>query len=299
MNLSELNKKFVTDRTIEFYEGNSGFTFISVNNEFCHAEISLYGAHVTSYIPKNGKELLWMSSKSFFEKGIPIRGGIPICFPWFGPHTSDTSKPMHGFARIMNWDVLSAKSDETNGSVIQLGLSANEETKEIWDYDFEARIIVKVGKTLELSLQVTNTDNQPFEISEALHSYFNISDASNVQVEGLGKSTYLDGLENNLPKVQKEKLILLSKEENRRFIGTTTDCLIYDSGYKRTIRVKKSGSNTTVVWNPWIETSKKMADMSEDGYKTMVCVEAANAYNNTFILNPGDSQTIATLISVE
>jgi D-hexose-6-phosphate mutarotase len=299
MNLSELNKKFAIGKTIEFQEGNGGFTFISINNEFCHAEISLYGAHVTSYIPKNGKEVLWVSSKSFFEKGIPIRGGIPVCFPWFGPHTTDNSKPMHGFARIMNWNVLSVKSDETNGSVIELGLSANEETKKIWDYDFEARIIVKAGKTLELSLQAINYGDKSFEISEALHTYFNISDASNVQVEGLENSTYLDGLENNLPKVQTEKLIKITKEENRRFINTTNDCLIFDSGFKRTIRVKKSGSNTTVVWNPWIETSKKMADMSEDGYKTMVCVEAANAYDNTFILNPGASHTISTTISLE
>ena len=294
-----LNKLYGGTGNVVFNEGKGGLCSVNIVNQFASSEISLYGAQILSFKPGNGKDLLWMSEKSVFVEGKAIRGGIPVCFPWFGPNDSDTTLPAHGFARIMNWDVESVSDLPDNSTRLILKCESNRFTRKFWPFEFTARIIIIVGKTLDITVQFTNSDIDEFKVTDAFHTYFLVSDISNVTIEGLENHSYYSGFDKDTLLKQTDTLLSITKEENRRYIDHAANCVIYDNGFNRKITVAKRGSKTTVVWNPWIESSKKFADMTPDGYKTMVCVEAVNAYNDFVLLQPGESYTMSTVLSVD
>ena len=240
-----------------------------------------------------------MSPDSVFEKGKPIRGGIPVCFPWFGPHAADSSKPLHGFARINDWKVHKTDVLADGSTLLILTFESNRHTLQIWPNKFEAQINLIVGKTLELTLTYKNTGTEAFVCSDALHSYFNISDITKIGIVGLGGHYYYWGPGKDADNRQVEERLVISQEENRRYINHSGDCLLTDDGWKRNIRVAKHGSRVTVVWNPWIEASKTMADLPDNGYQTFVCIEAANTYDDSIMLHPGEGHSITAIIGVE
>jgi glucose-6-phosphate 1-epimerase len=299
VDLKSLNKKYGIAGKLKFISGQGGLPVAIITNEFGKASVSIYGAHVLSYRPKGQEEVLWMSSLSTFEEGNPIRGGIPVCFPWFGPHASDSKKPQHGFARLQMWKVAETIDLPEGETQLSLTLRQNPKIKTLWPYSFQADMIITVGAWLKVTFRCTNTGKEQFSYSGALHSYFAVSDIANVKIKGLGGSCYYDGLGATVPSTQEEGSLVIRKEENRRYINTTSDCIIEDSGLSRKIRVGKTGSRVTVVWNPGAEMAKKIADMPDDGYKTMVCVEAVNAYDDIVTVQPKGSCTLATNIAVE
>lgn len=295
MTIRALNEQFGKSKQIEF-STKGDLPIVTLTNQHATAVISLYGAQVISYIPVGEEDILWMSDKSLFQEGKAIRGGIPICFPWFGPNLTDSTKPQHGFARLSTWEVKTATVN-TNTISITLELKDTAATKALWPFSFTAQIIVTIDTSLELTLRCINTDNKAFEYSDALHSYFNVSDINNITIDGLLGATYFPaGIDTGIQ--QKERLLAIEKEENRRYLDHIATCTVDDRGYKRKIRVGKAGSKTTVVWNPGAATTK-MNDMSPDGYKTFICVEAANAFNNTIQLGPGESFSLSTIIQSE
>jgi glucose-6-phosphate 1-epimerase len=298
LSLVELNEKFRLPDHLEFISGPGGFPTARIHNRHAESLISLYGAHVLSYRPKREGEVLWMSSRSAFEEGKAIRGGIPICFPWFGQHPTDSKKPQHGFARLSVWDVLGASIQDGAGIEMRMGLVETAETKNLWPYSFTLQLTIVIGSSLNLELRCVNTGKEPFTYTDALHSYFAVSEIHNIGITGLKGSRYYDGNETMRINFQHGESIRIEKEENRRYLGTTSTCHINDAGFSRTIQVGKTGSRITVVWNPWIETSKKMTDMTEDGYQTMICVEAVNAYDDTVTLEPGAEHVLGTQIKV-
>ena len=239
-----------------------------------------------------------MSDASLFEEGKAIRGGIPVCFPWFGPHVSDSQKPAHGFARLMVWDVLETSMTVTGESKLRLGLANNEYTHAIWPYSFIAEMTIIVGAQLEVSLNYTNTGNETFVCSDALHSYLKVSNISDINLSGLEGCNYYQGFSDLLLK-QEESVLVIRNEENRRYIDTTSDCIISDEDWIRKIRVAKMGCKGTVVWNPGSETASKMSDIHPEGYLTFVCVEAANIYKDVVSLAPKESFTLSTTIGLE
>ena len=295
MNLQELNKQYAKPGKIEFIKGNGELTIAKLTSKHATAEVCLYGAHVLSFKPNNQDDLLWLSEKSFWEPGKPIRGGIPVCFPYFGPHASDSNKPPHGFARLINWSVLETTVNANDECVLQLGLEANAETKAIWPFQFKAQITVVVGTQLNLSLSYTNTGNEPFTCSDALHTYFNIGSINDIKIKGLEGVRFYNGFEKEPTHVQTEKELLIVQEENRRYIDHSADCIIEDPILKRNIKVSKKNSSVTVVWNPWINC-KNVADFTENSYQSFVCVEAVNAYDNSVSLLPGQSHTFSAII---
>jgi glucose-6-phosphate 1-epimerase len=299
VDLKSLNKKYGIAGKLKFISGQGGLPVAIITNEFGKASVSIYGAHVLSYRPKGQEEVLWMSSLSTFEEGNPIRGGIPVCFPWFGPHASDSKKPQHGFARLQMWKVAETIDLPEGETQLSLTLRQNPKIKTLWPYSFQADMIITVGAWLKVTFRCTNTGKEQFSYSGALHSYFAVSDIANVKIKGLGGSCYYDGLGATVPSTQEEGSLVIRKEENRRYINTTSDCIIEDSGLSRKIRVGKTGSRVTVVWNPGAEMAKKIADMPDDGYKNMVCVEAVNAYDDIVTVQPKGSCTLATNIAVE
>jgi glucose-6-phosphate 1-epimerase len=295
-----------TETIIEGYKGtanvslglrNSQLKTIGISNQFADSEISLYGAHVLSFRPKGKDELLWMSENSFFEEGKAIRGGIPICFPWFGPIADNPKLPIHGFARLSNWNLEEIADLNDYSTKIVLGLTSNDFTRNIWPFEFSAKLIVVIGNSLNVSLQYKNTGKTKFTCTDALHTYFKVSDIERIQIEGLKNTSYYQGF-SDAKLIQKEEHLLLANEENRRYIDTTNECTIVDKVLNREIKVAKTGSKVTVVWNPW-DASANIADFTATGYKTMVCVEAANTYTDIVTLQPGEEFCISTTISCD
>jgi glucose-6-phosphate 1-epimerase len=298
VDIDELDDKFGIEGELGFNETDGDLVSITIFNKFADVEICLYGAQVMRFIPHGSFDVLWVSPESFFEEGKPIRGGIPLCFPWFGPHPTDDEKPAHGFARLMYWDVIETASNETGETMVRLQLCSSDETKQYWPYDFCAKLSLLVGKRLELKLNIENTGGQDFEYSAALHSYFNVSGIENIRIKGLQGATYYNGFEQEL-NTQEEELLEIKQEENRRYVNTEDDCIILDPIFNQAIRVSKQGSKVTVVWNPGEETSAKMEDLPDDGYEAFVCVETVNAYNDTIKIAPGENHTTATIIGFD
>lgn len=298
MNLAEVKQQHTIPGHIDFVYGRGGLPTAIIKNQFAYAEVSLYGAHVLKYEQKRQKDLLWMSDISLFEEGKPIRGGIPVCFPWFGPHVTDADKPQHGFGRLLTWNVLKTSLTEDETVQLHLGLSDSVYTKELWAYPFKAEMIIKVGTSLDVTLTYFNTGTETFICSDALHTYFNISDVANTKILGLSGVTYYKGFEKEATGKQTEQALQIQQEENRRYVNHPGECIIEDTGFNRKIHVSKTGSNVTVVWNPW-ENAKNIADIPDNGYKTMVCLEAVNAYSDVAIVAPGKSFSVSTKIWVE
>lgn len=295
--MEELNDKFGIAGEIGFYEEDD-LVFTSVSNKYADALISLYGGQILSYNPVKNFEVLWMSPYSSFEKGNAIRGGIPVCFPWFGPHDSKDSFPQHGFARIQDWEVNSTKTLASGESQIVLQLNSSETTREFWPHDFCAELKFTVGKELIVSLNVKNTSELPLEYSCALHSYFSLSGIENVAIKGLQNTRYQNQLDGG-DYLQETPLLQINKAETRHYYDTQGACVIYDPVFNRCIRVEKSGSANTTVWNPWADACSEMKDMPNNAYETFVCLETVNKINDRICLNAGESHETKAIISTE
>jgi glucose-6-phosphate 1-epimerase len=296
--MKDFNKQFGIAGTVNFKEGKGGLPFVELTNQLGKAIISLYGAHVLSYIPNGHEDVLWCSENSLYSEGKAIRGGIPLCFPWFGPHPSDNSKAQHGFARLSNWTVLETAKLQNESVVLRLGLTHSEATQAIWPYAFSAVLEVVLGAELKVSLTITNTDRQTFTYTDALHSYLHVGNIEQISIEGLHQAKYYKGFDKDNTYLQNEELLKIEGEENRRYVETEATTVIHDSSLNRKIQIAKEGSRTTVVWNPWSETVKTMNDMTPDSYRSMMCIEAANAYADFVELEPGQSHTLSTSISI-
>jgi len=276
----------------------SGLSALAVSNRFARAEIFLQGAHVTAYRPQGGAEVLWTSAFSRFQQGTPIRGGIPLCFPWFGP-AAHAGKPAHGFARTSVFELASAVNLSDGRTQVTLVLQDSTHTRAVWDYGFELQCTVTVGPALELALQVRNTDVAPFFFEEALHSYFDVSDVRHVAVHGLEDSTYFDKVDGGQAKKHGAEPLCFSAETDRVYEHHTKACRIADPGFGRSLIVDKSGSNSTVAWNPWIAKAARTRDFGDHEWPSMVCVESANIGTQRVALQPGQSHVMNLLIRSE
>lgn len=298
IDIDELDEKFSIEGELGFAELEEDLVFITVSNKFADADICLYGAHVTSFKPRNSMEILWMSPDSSFEEGTPIRGGIPVCFPWFGPHKTDQDKPQHGFARLMYWDVLETSTLPSGETLVRLQLCSSEETKAYWEHDFCAEMQIVVGTVLNVTLKITNTSEVPFEYTCALHSYFSLSAIENLSIEGLEGVSYFNQLTGEKD-VQKEFFLHIQEPLTRHYLGTETPVVIEDNAFNRRIKVDKSGSKVTTVWNPGEETCAKIGDLPDDAWETFVCVEATNAFDYPVQLASGKSFETTAIIGLE
>lgn len=284
---------------IRFEEDEHRLVRACINTPRAKASVYLQGAHVAAYQLAGGAPLLFMSGKSHFEAGKPLRGGVPICFPWFGQKSDDASAPMHGLARLLPWAVESVTT-ETDGSVtLVLRLESTAETRAIWPFDFTLRHRVTVGTSLTMTLETTNTSDQPFTFEEALHTYFAVGDVRQVSIAGLAGVEYLDKTENLRRKVQDAQPIRITGETDRVYLNTRSTCVIDDPTLNRRIVVEKSGSDTTVVWNPWIAKAKAMPDFGDEEWPGMVCIETVNARENALSLAPGQRHEMQARIHVE
>jgi glucose-6-phosphate 1-epimerase len=295
--IGELNGRFAVAGELEFVAGPGGLPVASIRNEAAGSAVCLMGGHVLSYQPHGQEPVLWMSGKSRFEEGKPIRGGIPVCWPWFGTQAPAAGMPHHGFVRTLMWEVRDAEALD-GATRVRLGLKDSEETRALWPHRFDLRIGVTVGERLRVELTARNTDSEPWSFSGALHSYFSVSDIVRVKVRGLEGCRYVTKVEEP-PENRQQGPVTIGAEVDRVYTDTAAECVIEDPGLRRRIRVAKEGSRTTVVWNPWIDKSRRMEDFGDEEYHGMLCVETANAGKEVIALAPGEEHTTSAVIAVE
>lgn len=295
--LNSLNHHFAIADQLTFTTSDSGQQVAEINNRLASATIALQGAHVLTFQPHGESPVLWMSELAQLRPGKSIHGGVPICWPWFGAHPTEPDFPAHGFARTQNWRVIASETLADGSTRIAFELQKNDLARAQWPHICHLRCIVTVGRTLTVELATENTGETEFKLGEALHTYFAIGDIESIRITGLEDSAYYDKVTDS--RSVQNGAITFDSEFDRVYFNTTSDCVIEDTQLKRRIRIIKSGSDSTIVWNPWIEKSRRIDDIGENGYRKMVCVESGNAMDNIITLAPGKTHHMHAIYSVE
>jgi len=296
-NVSVLNDRFAIDGRISFRDVGDGFMVADIVNRHCSASIALQGAHLLSWTPSGQQPVIWMSQEAQLGKGQSVRGGIPVCWPWFGAHDSENSFPAHGFARTSMWNVIATKllADGNCHISFQLAVATSHP---LWLHPTICELRMTLGATLDMQLITTNTGDETITIGQALHTYFAVGDIRSVTVLGLDDCAYLDKPDGFKQK-QQYGPITFNDEVDRVYLDTADDCLVKDLIHQRSVRITKTGSASTIVWNPWQQRAAAMGDMGEDGYLAMLCVESANAADDRVEIQPGGSHTLSVRYSIE
>ena len=295
----ELNERFGLNGALHFEDGPGGLTRPKIATDTATAEMYLQGAHVAQWQPRGAAHpVLFMSAKSLFTPGKAIRGGVPLVFPWFADRTGGLPGPAHGFARTLPWDVV-ATEQRADGVALSFKLLPNQLTRDLGFDHFVLLYEVVVGERLSLSLEVENVGDSPLSFEEALHAYYSVSDVRQVEVSGVGDTDYLDRAHQAVRKHQAAGAIRFAGETDQLHLNTQAAVTISDPGWKRRVVIEKRGSQSTVVWNPWMEKAARLADLGDDAWPDFVCVEPANAAENAVKLAPGGTHRMGIVVRVD
>ena len=271
--------------------GNSGLAKLTISGSLAEAEIYLHGAQVTAWRPAGEEEVLFLSGHSKWEDGRAIRGGIPVCFPWFRAKADDPNAPAHGFVRTKEWNLESVQVGGDGAVTVVCATRSDEGSRRWWPHEFRLAHRITVGKTLGMELTVTNEGSTAFRFEEALHTYFKVGDVEQVEVRGLDGVTLLDNMDGNRRKLQADGLRLTGPVDHA-YIDTGSAVEFSDPGLGRVVRSIKRNSSTTIVWNPWRQGAAKLADLGDEEWKQMICVEASNILGGAISLDPGEEHTM-------
>ena len=273
--------------------GPGGLPVLRITNALGQAEVLLHGAHVLSFQPVGAAPVLWLSARSPFADGKAVRGGVPVCWPWFGPDP----RAMHGFVRYRSWKLAEAAQLADGRTRVVLALTDDEATRAMWPHAFRLELAVTVGRELDLALTATNTGDEPWSWRGALHTYFAVPDVRRTTIEGLEGCAYIDAPSTGgVTNAVQNGPVDFKAEVNRRYLERDR-VLILNDGTRR-IRVTKSGSNASVVWNAGAESAAKMPEIG-DLWPGYVCIEAAVCGEGRVDLLPGCASTLRQTIAVE
>ncbi|SEM09430.1 glucose-6-phosphate 1-epimerase [Acinetobacter sp. DSM 11652] len=265
---------------------NSELEAIQISNLFCEALISLHGAQVLKFHSKKcNKDLLWLSDLAKFETGKAIRGGIPLCFPWFGGHPTDANLPAHGFARNSLWQ-LKDITEDTAGHHVLIELTDTAATRQLWNYAFKLQMLIHCGEELKLEFKLQNLDQHAFEFTFAWHSYFPVV-TQHASVLGLQDTHYIDQLDENKVKTQTSQGIEFTAETDRVYPKTSGKFIIQQNGENH-IQIQ-STAKSAVVWNPWIKKAERLADVANDAWQEFICVETGQIASEKVSLDAGET----------
>lgn len=299
MNIQQLNERYGIDGKLTIQAGEGGLPMIHINHEGVSALISIYAGQVLSFTPRNAKEdVLFLSHKAYYQEGKAIKGGVPVCWPWFGPDPEGMGRAAHGFARNTTWRVLDTNILTNGEIVVKLGLKDNQDTRKIWPFPFDLLQTIIIGDSLTIELTTHNRGGQVFTITQALHTYFRVGDITKVHVQGLDQHDYLDKVDNGKKKTQQGDIVIAG-EVDRIYLDVGEELTIVDDALGRKISIHSSGNNTAVVWNPWSEICAGMADLEDSDYRHFVCVETTNAASDTIEIFPGDDYTLRASYQIE
>jgi glucose-6-phosphate 1-epimerase len=291
---TQLTSRFGLPGRIHFEAGNGQLTRAVLQSQGAEAHVYLHGAHVTHYRPVGQPDALFLSRLSHFAPGKPIRGGVPICFPWF----SNAHEPAHGYARLEEWEVESTAQLDDHAVELVLRMTASPRKSSHWPHDAQVRFRVRLGTSLAMTLEVTNTSDGPVTFEEALHTYLAVGDVRQVKLRGLAGASFLDKSNAGKPAIQQNDALLFSEYTDRVYLDTQATCIIDDPAWNRQIEVSKTNSNATVVWNPWIDRARQMEDFGDEEWPLMLCVETANVGKSTLALGPGRTHAMGATVTV-
>jgi glucose-6-phosphate 1-epimerase len=298
MRAEELTAEFGIAGVFDFAETEHGLVKAAISLDGVAAELFLQGAQVTAWRPSDERPVLFTSPNSAFAPGRPIRGGIPIVFPWFGANRHTPTVPQHGFARTATWHLDEVETAGRGSLTLTLSLGDGDVGSAFWPERFRAIYTVTFAQTLSLRLAVQNRATHPIVFEEALHSYFAISDVAEIAISGLAGATYIDKTDAGRRKVQTMDLVAIAAETDRVYLDTPRQCVIEDRGWRRRIVIEKDGAASSVVWNPWAEKAIAMADLGDPAWRGMVCVETGNIADNEVRLAADAEHQMSTAIVV-
>jgi D-hexose-6-phosphate mutarotase len=290
--LHDLQHRFASTDFLSFVELAPDFVALQVRTDHSAATIALQGAHVMTWQPNGQEPVIWLSPNAIYAAGKSIRGGIPLCWPWFGPHASEAGWPGHGFARTIPWQLDDARKLPDGRVRLTFSPQMNDAARAQWPHVSSVSYTVTIGQEFEVELATTNAGDTAFELGQALHTYFQVGDVRQASITGLAECEYIDKVDASQRKRQ-IGAVSFSGETDRVYLGTRGWSEIHDPVLQRTILITGTGSASTVVWNPWIEKANKMGDLGPEGQWHMLCVESANANDDTITLAPGETHRLS------
>jgi glucose-6-phosphate 1-epimerase len=306
--LAYLNDRYGIGTAVRFVPGPGDLPLVQLRHGGATAAVSLLGATVLAYQPRDGQQVLFVSRESAFASGRPIRGGIPVCWPWFGPHPTDPTLPNHGFVRTALWSVEETEegSEDGGGVEVTLRLTSSDDTRALWPHPFDLRLTAGLTTSLTVSLEAHHpapdgslsgaSDGEPYTVTGALHTYLAVGDAAQIVLRGLEGVRYVDKVAGGAEGVQ-EGPLQIAGETDRVYLDTAAPVTVEDPLLGRRLIVAKEGSRSTVVWNPWQGRAQALPDFGDDEYRLMVCVETANAMQDVVVLPPGATHVLRTVLS--
>ncbi len=294
--LAGLDREFGIPGIASVVEGNGGLSKVRITSPQATGEMYLHGGHVTAWKPAGAEEVLFVSSESRWEDGRAIRGGVPVCFPWFGDKKGDPKAPAHGFVRTKAWE-LESIAQTGNTTTVSMFTESGPDTKKWWPADFRLVHRATFGSELRLELILTNTGATPLRFEEALHAYHRVGQIEKARVRGLDGVHYLDKTDQNREKTQQGEVAITS-ETDRIYLDTSAAVDLEDPILHRRTRIAKENSRTTVVWNPWVEKAHSMSDLADDEWQKMICIETSNVSDFAVNLEPGRQHRMELIVRV-
>ena len=293
--LDDLVRAFSADG-VRWERGPGDLPFLVIETSHCTARLTPYGAHVCEWTPAGQTSpVLFLSPRAVFAAGTAIRGGVPLCFPWFAAHATDPAKPAHGFARTRMWRMADVIPDETGQVHVSLRLTDDAATRALWDAAFEASFTITFGTALTMTLAVENVGPREIAYESALHTYLEVGDVEQVRISGLENTPFIDKVDGGREK-RSATAITFAGDTDRIYLATTTPCTVDDPVLRRMIRVEKRGSDATVVWTPGREKALGVRDIGES-WRRFVCVETVNCGPHTVRLAPGERREMTALLA--
>jgi glucose-6-phosphate 1-epimerase len=272
---------------VQTVEGPGGLPLLRVHNPLARAEVSLQGAQLLSFQPHGQPDWLFLSPRARFEPGQAIRGGVPVCWPWFGPDPLDQGRPAHGFARQRRWTLRGATNEADGATRLTLALTDDATTRALWPHAFELLLEIRVGSTLRLTLHSRNTGDTAFTLTQALHSYFAVDHIDAVRVQGLQGCGFIDKLPGAPARGQAtDKALRFNGRLDRIYQAVPGHLQLLGAAGGQCLGLRSEGSRTAVVWNPGAELAASMADLGPDTHHRFVCIETANAGDDSITVPP-------------
>ncbi|MCP5305857.1 MAG: D-hexose-6-phosphate mutarotase [Chromatiaceae bacterium] len=298
MDIAALNTRFGAPGEITFAAGQGGLPVVRIRNRSAEALVSLYGGQVLAFRSAEAQaDLLFLSERAHYQAGKAIKGGIPICWPWFGDDPEGRGRGAHGFARNRLWSVVDVRQLESGETRLDLRLTGDADSRPLWSHDFELELRITVGPSLALLLVTRNTGAQPFIVTQALHTYFAVGDIDQVSVHGLDGQHFLDKVR-GFARAQQSGPVRFDREVDRIYLQTAGPLQIDDASLQRRILIEALGSQTAVVWNPWQAVARASADLADDAYRHFVCVETANAADDAIEVTAGGEHQIGARYAI-
>ncbi len=301
MNIDALNAEHGIAQTLRITEGQGGLPMIEIENGLATALISLHAGQVLAYRPADvAQDLLFLSERAYFAPGKAIKGGIPVCWPWFGADPEGGGRPAHGFVRSMPWILRDTSTLDGGATRVTLGLADDDATRALWPHRYNVMVEITVGSSLRVELITRNAEDRPFTITQALHTYFKVGDATRTRVLGLEGCRYIDKAKGgNDAVITQQGPVTVSGEVNRIYQAVPPALSIEDPALGRRVGIATENSTTCIVWNPWIETARAMDDLDDEDYRIMLCVETANAADEVIEVPAGGEVRLGVVYVVE